>query len=95
MSSQPATRRGGGFDVRLIIALLLGVYGLVITVLGLGFTSDDELNRADGLNINLYAGIGMLVATAVFLVWAKLRPLVVEVPDEDATADADGTPPAH
>ncbi|QFU86512.1 hypothetical protein [Amycolatopsis sp. YIM 10] len=77
MSTESTPRRAGGFDIRLIIALLLGFYGLVLLVMGIGFTTEEELNRADGLNINLWAGIGMLVATAVFVVWAKLRPLVV------------------
>ncbi|MBN6034312.1 hypothetical protein [Amycolatopsis sp. 195334CR] len=77
MSTESTPRRAGGFDIRLIIALLLGVYGLVLLVMGIGFTTEEELNRADGLNINLWAGIGMLVVTAGFVVWAKLRPLVV------------------
>ncbi|MGC7099534.1 hypothetical protein ACPZ19_33075 [Amycolatopsis lurida] len=77
MSTESTPRRAGGFDIRLIIALLLGFYGLVLLVMGIGFTTEEELNRADGLNINLWAGIGMLVATAIFVVWAKLRPLVV------------------
>ena len=32
------------------------------------------------MNINLDAGIGMAVVAALFLVWARLRP--VAVPDE-------------
>lgn len=75
--STESTPRRGGFDIRLIIALLMGVYGLVLTVMGIGFTTEDELNRADGLNINLWAGIAMLIFTAAFVLWAKLRPLVV------------------
>ncbi|HET9138053.1 hypothetical protein [Actinophytocola sp.] len=73
------------FDIRLIIALLIGVYGLVITIMGLWFTSDADLEKSAGININLWAGLGMLVASAAFLVWTWLRPLAG--PDESATDD--------
>jgi len=69
--------RTSAFDIRLIIALLTGVYGLVTTVLGLGFTSDAEIDRSAGVNINLWAGLGMLVVSLLFLAWARLRPLRV------------------
>ncbi|AXB44882.1 hypothetical protein [Amycolatopsis albispora] len=83
MSTESTPRRAGGFDIRLIIALLMGVYGLVLLVMGIGFTTEEELNRADGLNINLWAGIGMLIFTAVFVLWAKLRPLAVPPPADE------------
>lgn len=83
MSSQEKPRRGGAFDIRRIIALLLGVYGLVITIMGIGFTSDEEIAQAAGVNINLWAGVGMLVASGVFLLWAWLRPIEVEEPETD------------
>ena len=50
--------RAGLFDLRLIIAVLFGVYGVVLTIVGLGFTSDEDLAKADGLNINLWSGLG-------------------------------------
>jgi hypothetical protein len=71
------------FDIRLIIALLIGVYGVVTTIMGAGFTSDDDLNKANGLNINLWAGIGMLIFTALMVLWTVLRPL--RVPDAPAS----------
>ncbi|KMS84054.1 hypothetical protein ACZ91_49865 [Streptomyces regensis] len=88
VGSETPKRTAGAFDVRLVIALLIGVYGIVLTVLGLGFTSDADLAKADGLNINLVAGIGMLVFTALFLLWVKLRPLRVPVTEEDAEESA-------
>jgi len=39
--------------------------------------TDEELARGDGFNINLWAGLGMLVVGILFGVWAKWRPLVV------------------
>jgi ABC-type uncharacterized transport system permease subunit len=83
MTSTPRTRRVAAFDIRLIIGLLLGVYGLVTTVLGIGFTPDDEIDRAAGVNINLWAGLGMLVAAALFALWTWLRPLRVPVEEGD------------
>lgn len=62
------------FDLRLIIAFLFGLYGVVLVVIGLGFTSDADLKKAEGVNINLWAGIAMVVLSAVFAVWATLRP---------------------
>ena len=86
--SQPRAHKAGAFDIRLIIALLIGVYGVILTVMGIGFTSDEEIKKAAGVNINLWAGIGMLVVAAVFVLWAKLRPLVVP-----AGPESDDTPP--
>jgi hypothetical protein len=85
--SEPRPRKAGAFDIRLIIALLIGVYGIILTVMGIGFTSDAELQKAAGVNINLWAGIGMLVVAALFGIWAMVRPLVVpaETETEDTT----------
>lgn len=69
-------RTAGAFDVRTVIAALFAVYGLVLTVLGAG-ASPEELARDVGVNINLWAGVGMLVFAALFGLWAWLRPIVV------------------
>jgi hypothetical protein len=70
----------GAFDIRAIIALLIGIYGVVLVLAGVFATTDQDVKDAGGLNINLDAGIGMAVVAALFLVWARLRP--VAVPDE-------------
>ncbi|HUQ54543.1 hypothetical protein [Lentzea sp.] len=62
------------FDLRLIIAFLFGLYGVVLVVIGLGFTTDDDLKKAEGVNINLWAGIAMAALAVVFAAWATLRP---------------------
>ncbi|HET6500995.1 MAG TPA: hypothetical protein VFG87_09565 [Amycolatopsis sp.] len=72
----PRTRRAA-LDIRLIISLLTGVYGVVLTIMGAGFTSSAELAKAAGVNINLWAGIGLLIFTAVFVLWTVLRPIRV------------------
>ena len=35
--------KAGLFDLRLIIAVLFGVYGVVLTIVGLWFTDDADL----------------------------------------------------
>ncbi len=85
----PRPRKAGAFDIRLIIALLTGVYGAVLTVMGIGFTPDADLEKAAGVNINLWAGIGMLVFTALFVAWALLRPIVVPA-ETDTTSPTPG-----
>jgi hypothetical protein len=62
------------FDLRRIIGGLFSVWGVLLIVLGL-IGSDAENTKAAGVNINLYAGLGMLVLGILFLVWAFTRPL--------------------
>jgi NADH:ubiquinone oxidoreductase subunit 4 (subunit M) len=62
------------FDIRRIIGGLFLLYGIVLTVLGLG-ASDADLKRADGVNVNLLVGIVLLVMAALFIAWALWRPL--------------------
>ena len=83
MSEKNTTRHtAGAFDIRTIIGGLIGFYGLILTLLGLFHASDEELARGDGLNINLWAGLAMLVVGIVFVAWARLRPVVVP-PESD------------
>ena len=77
MAESKTPKKAGVFDIRLVIALLIGGYGLVLTIMGIGFTTEEELKKAADVNINLWAGIGMLVFAALFLLWAKVRPIVV------------------
>jgi protein-S-isoprenylcysteine O-methyltransferase Ste14 len=64
------------FDLRSIIALLFGVYGIILLVMGLFFESPGELQKAGGIDVNLWSGIVMIVVAALFALWAWLRPLV-------------------
>jgi drug/metabolite transporter (DMT)-like permease len=82
MTDEP--RRPAVFDIRIVIAVLIGLYGLVITVLGLFFTTDAEIQKSAGVNINLWGGLGMLVTAAGFVIWARLRPLA---PVRSSTTD--------
>jgi hypothetical protein len=69
------------FDLRRIIGGLFVVYGLLLFVLGL-FDSQEEIDKAAGVNINLWAGLGMLIFGLLMLVWALARPLSEELGSE-------------
>jgi hypothetical protein len=79
--------RPSALDIRIVIAVLIGGYGLVITVLGLGFTTDAEITKSAGVNINLWAGIGMLLLAGGFVLWTRLRPLRAD--DVDGVDDVE------
>ena len=70
------------FDLRMVIGGLLALYGVVLTVLGL-VAGDDARAKAAGININLWAGLAILAGGAVFLAWARLRPLRPEDLEHD------------
>ncbi|MFJ1653345.1 hypothetical protein ACIOC2_18535 [Streptomyces sp. NPDC088337] len=67
------------FDLRRIIGGLFVLYGVIVTVTGIT-DSQAAIDKAQGVNINLWTGIGMLVLGVFFLVWMKLRPVT---PPED------------
>lgn len=61
------------FDIRRIIGGLFVVYGVIVTIVGI---TDDQaaIDKAEGVNINLWTGLGMLLLGLFFLAWLKLRP---------------------
>ncbi|GAA1917356.1 hypothetical protein [Streptantibioticus ferralitis] len=61
------------FDVRRIIGGLFVVYGVIVTIAGIT-ASDADIHKAQGININLWTGLGMLLLGLAFLVWLKLSP---------------------
>lgn len=67
-------------DIRRIIGLLLGIYGLILVVLGVG-ASDADIDKAAGINLNLWTGVALLVVAALFFAWALMRPLSRELED--------------
>ncbi len=81
-------KRAGLFDLRGVLALLFAIYGVVLTVMGIGSTSQEDLDKAGGININLWVGIGMVAAAAAFALWVRLRPLAVR-PETSAEAEVD------
>ncbi len=65
------------FDIRNIIGALLGIYGVVLVVASFSTSSADRA-KVSGVNANLWVGIGLLAFSVFFIVWAFLRPLVVD-----------------
>ncbi|MFD3457387.1 hypothetical protein ACFWVC_35075 [Streptomyces sp. NPDC058691] len=61
------------FDVRRVIGGLFVVYGVLVTIAGIT-ASDADIAKAQGININLWAGIGMLALGLAFLLWMRLSP---------------------
>ena len=75
-------------DIRRIIGGLLGVYGVILLLAGI-LGSDAERNKAAGLNINLYVGIALIVASALFWFWALSRPLTEELKEAERPGQAE------
>lgn len=75
-----AARLANRFDIRRLIGGVFLLYGIVLLILGI-FGSSHVKNKAAGININLWTGIGMLVFAAVMIAWALLRPVEPEPPE--------------
>jgi hypothetical protein len=76
----------GAFDVRTIIGGLITFFGVVLVIMGLVNNSGAEIDKAGGVNANLWTGIVLVVVGIGFLLWARLRPVVVDprdIPDDD------------
>lgn len=74
------------FDLRRIIGGLFVLYGVIVTITGIT-DSQAAIDKAQGVNINLWTGIGMLVLGLFFLVWLKLRPTPPAPPEEAADSE--------
>lgn len=70
----------GAFDIRNVIGLLLGIYGLVLVIcsffLDPGFSPDLEVQKQS--SDNLWVGIALLLSAVVFFIWTKLNPIIVD-----------------
>jgi hypothetical protein len=91
--SEEAQRRSAAarlFDVRRVIGGLFIVYGLIVSIVGL-LDGPAEIDKAQGVRINLWMGLAMLGLGAFMLIWQWLNP--PQVPS--APADDDDRPPAH
>ena len=82
LESRRAERAANLFDVRRFIGGLFVIYGVILLVLGLG-ASDAEVEKAAGVNVNLWTGLAMLIVGAIFLAWAFTRPLAQELGEEE------------
>ncbi|MEW2163948.1 hypothetical protein AB0912_13255 [Streptomyces sp. NPDC007084] len=80
------------FDIRRIIGGLFVLYGVIVTIAGIT-ASDADIDKAAGVNINLWTGLGMLILGLFFLAWLWLRPLPPPAPD--TPSDPTTTPPTE
>ena len=85
---QPRAHQAGAFDVRNVIAALVGFYGVVLVLMGLFSDSPDDRAKTGDFNANLWVGIAMIVFAVVFALWSRLRPVVVD-PGADIAGDED------
>jgi hypothetical protein len=83
MSEKKTARAARAFDVRTFIAALIGLYGVILLLTGLFGTSDADLAKADGLNVNLWTGLGLLAFAIAFQASAMLRPVRVPTRTDD------------
>ncbi len=80
----------GAFDIRNVIGILMGAYGIILLLMGL--FGDPETDKTGGVNANLWAGIGLTIVGVVFVTWSRLRP--VKVPEHVEPVGDDETRPA-
>jgi drug/metabolite transporter (DMT)-like permease len=78
VSDKQIERATNLLDVRKIIGGLLGIYGAILLVAGI-VGSDADKEKAAGVNVNLWVGLALLLASAVFWTWALTRPLSEEL----------------
>ncbi|MEV0004010.1 hypothetical protein AB0H28_17225 [Micromonospora sp. NPDC050980] len=70
------------FDIRRVIGGLFVAYGLIVGLMGL-FDSAAEIDKAQGVRINLWAGAVMLVFGLLMLLWLKVSPTETPKPRSD------------
>ena len=81
-TEQQAAEAANLFDLRRIIGGVFLLWGVLLVILGVT-ESDAEIAKAADVNINLWAGLGMLAISAVFLIWAFTRPLGEELASDE------------
>ncbi|MFC9474448.1 hypothetical protein ACFTS5_19880 [Nocardia sp. NPDC056952] len=78
------------FDIRTIVGALLGSYGVILVITSLVQDSAAQEVKTGGVDVNLWAGLGMIGFAVVFIGWALLRP--VQVPEVAAMTMEEFTP---
>lgn len=89
--AQPSTPKSAAaklFDLRVLVGGLFTFYGVILILAGI-FANAAEIQKASGININLWMGIGMLILGLLFLLWWRVKPLRLPVdPAHDAESGA-------
>ena len=79
--------KAGALDIRNIIGGLLSTYGVILVLVGV--LGDADTDKTGGVNANLWAGVALLVVGGGFLVWARLKPILV--PETTGDGQSGGT----
>jgi hypothetical protein len=82
-----AARIANRFDIRRIIGGVFLLYGVILVVVG-ALGSEEIKNKAAGINVNLWTGLGMLIVGALMIFWALARPVM---PEPEATRSRAGS----
>jgi H+/Cl- antiporter ClcA len=88
--TKPAKKVAALFDLRLIIGALFTLYGIVLIIAGFA-DGKEEIAKASGIRINLWAGIGMLVTGLLFLLWMRLTGDGHDRPEHAETGADEGS----
>ena len=91
MSEKASSAAASLFDLRTVIAILFAFYGVVLTIMGFVTATPENTEKSGGLNLNLWTGIGMLILAAIFILWARAKPLGADAPPPGD----DDRPPTH
>lgn len=85
-TTKPAEKKtAGAFDIRNFIGMLLGIFGVILLLMGL--LGDKEYAKTGNINANLWAGLVLIVVSAFFIGWARIRPIVVPAHVEPPPVD--------
>lgn len=77
-TNQTSRHTAGAFDIRTFIALLMGIYGVVLVLAGIfGGNTTTNGQRVSG-GINLWVGFSLLVFAGLMQGWAIWRPTIVD-----------------
>ena len=90
IDEERARRAANLFDLRRLIGGLFIIYGVILTVMGIG-ASDAEIDKAAGINMNLWVGLAMLGVGGLFLLWAFARPLSEQLEEDEEPEEDDRT----
>lgn len=77
------------FDIRTIVGALLACYGVILVITGLVDDPAAAEAKTGGVNVNLWAGVGMTVVAGAFFVWARLRPVPPTSSAPDGSEDTE------
>nr|WP_193106639.1 hypothetical protein [Brachybacterium sp. FME24] len=73
--------------MRNFIGTLLGLFGVLLTLMGLFAFDDAAAAKTGGPNANLWAGLAMVVVALLFVLWTKLDPIRMVVRENEDGAE--------